>query len=143
MLMDFLNSNLNEIFWSITLFTLHSQVYVCEPVTGNSHGCVIAPLTFWLFWTVFDIGPPYGTCTSPYAVIMREMAILGCKGFSELPNIVWCYIVDSFIGALIVNLLRDVTPKKISLLIPIPMAMAVPFYIGAYFAVDMFVGTLI
>jgi uncharacterized oligopeptide transporter (OPT) family protein len=36
-----------------------------------------------------------------------------------------------------------VTPKKISQFIPIPMAMAVPFYIGAYFAIDMFVGTVI
>lgn len=27
--------------------------------------------------------------------------------------------------------------------IPVSMAMAVPFYIGAYFAIDMFVGTVI
>jgi uncharacterized oligopeptide transporter (OPT) family protein len=45
--------------------------------------------------------------------------------------------------ALVTNLLRDVTPKNMSKFIPIPMAMAIPFYIGAYFAVDMFVGTVI
>lgn len=46
-------------------------------------------------------------------------------------------------GALLVNLLRDVTSKKISQFIPIPMAMAVLFYIGDYFTIDMFVGTVI
>ncbi|KAA8548254.1 hypothetical protein F0562_004485 [Nyssa sinensis] len=25
---------------------------------GTAMGCVIAPLTFWLYWTVFDIGSP-------------------------------------------------------------------------------------
>ena len=48
-----------------------------------------------------------------------------------------------FVAALIINLLRDVTPKNVSQFIPIPMAMAIPFYIGAYFAIDMFVGTVI
>ena len=46
-------------------------------------------------------------------------------------------------AALDINLLRDVTPAKVSLFILIPMAMAVPFYIGAYFAIDMLVRTVI
>ena len=50
-----------------------------------------------------------------------------------------------FVAALVINLIRDVTPKKVSRFIPIPMVMAAPlaFYIGAYFAMDMFVGTII
>ncbi|KAE8674042.1 hypothetical protein F3Y22_tig00111769pilonHSYRG00303 [Hibiscus syriacus] len=87
---------------------------------GTAMGCVIAPLTFWM-----------------------EMAILGIEGFSELPKHCLALCAGFFVGAFLVNLLRDVSPEKISQFIPIPMAMAVPFYIGAYFAVDIFVGTVI
>ncbi|KAL2320328.1 hypothetical protein Fmac_029297 [Flemingia macrophylla] len=110
---------------------------------GTAMGCIIAPLTFWMFWTAFDIGSPDGPYKAPNAVIFREMAILGVQGFSELPNYCLEMCGGFFAAALAINLLRDVTPKKFSQYIPIPMAMAVPFYIGAYFAVDMFVGTVI
>ncbi|KAK4746666.1 hypothetical protein SAY87_025703 [Trapa incisa] len=110
---------------------------------GTAMGCVVAPLTFWLFWTAFNIGDPDGPYKAPYAVIFREMAILGTEGFSELPK--HCLVICNgfFISALLINLLRDLTPKRVSQFIPIPMAMAVPFYIGAYFAIDMFVGTMV
>ena len=110
---------------------------------GTAMGCVIAPLTFWMFWTAFDVGSPDDPYKAPYAVIFREMAILGVQGFSELPKYCLEMCGGFFAAALAINLLRDVTPKKFSQYIPIPMAMAVPFYIGAYFAVDMFVGTVI
>uniref|UniRef100_A0A7C8Z6A0 Metal-nicotianamine transporter YSL6 n=1 Tax=Opuntia streptacantha TaxID=393608 RepID=A0A7C8Z6A0_OPUST len=110
---------------------------------GTAMGCILAPLTFWLYWTAFDIGAPDGPYKAPYAVIFREMAILGVEGFSELPKHCLALSCGFFVAALLINLLRDVTPKKVSSFIPVPMAMAVPFYIGAYFAIDMFVGTVI
>ncbi|XP_073019112.1 probable metal-nicotianamine transporter YSL6 [Primulina eburnea] len=110
---------------------------------GTAMGCVIAPLTFWMYWSAFDIGSPDSPYKAPYAVIYREMAILGVQGFSELPNHCLAICCGFFAAALAINLLRDVTPKHISRYIPIPMAMAIPFYIGAYFAIDMFVGTVI
>ncbi|XP_028786146.1 probable metal-nicotianamine transporter YSL6 [Neltuma alba] len=112
-------------------------------IVGTALGCIIAPLTFWLFWSAFDIGSPDGPYKAPYAVIYREMAILGVEGFSELPKHCLALCCGFFVAALVINLARDLIPKKISQYIPIPMAMAVPFYIGAYFAVDMFVGTVI
>ncbi|KAI9083964.1 hypothetical protein K1719_033960 [Acacia pycnantha] len=112
-------------------------------IVGTAMGCIIAPLTFWLYWSAFDIGSPDGPYKAPYAVIYREMAILGVEGFSELPKHCLALCFGFFIAALVINLARDLIPKKISQYIPIPMAMAVPFYIGAYFAVDMFVGTVI
>ncbi|XP_072951093.1 probable metal-nicotianamine transporter YSL6 isoform X2 [Typha angustifolia] len=110
---------------------------------GTALGCVIAPLTFWLYWTAFDIGSPDGVYKAPYAVIYREMAILGVEGFSALPKHCLEICRAFFVAAVLINLLRDVTPKNVSQYIPIPMAMAIPFYIGAYFAIDMFVGTVI
>ncbi|CAN4079079.1 unnamed protein product [Withania somnifera] len=110
---------------------------------GTAMGCIIAPLTFWMYWNAFDIGSPDSPYKAPYAVIYREMAILGIEGFSELPKHCLALCCGFFVAALAINLVRDVTPVKFSRFIPIPMAMAVPFYIGAYFAIDMFVGTVI
>ncbi|KAJ8566891.1 hypothetical protein K7X08_019099 [Anisodus acutangulus] len=112
-------------------------------LVGTAMGCIIAPLTFWMYWSAFDIGSPDSPYKAPYAVIYREMAILGIEGFSELPKHCLALCCGFFVAALVINLLRDVTPEKFSRFIPIPMAMAVPFYIGAYFAIDMFVGTVI
>ncbi|KVI02424.1 Oligopeptide transporter OPT superfamily [Cynara cardunculus var. scolymus] len=112
-------------------------------LVGTAMGCVIAPLTFWMFWCAFEIGTPDSPYKAPYAVIYREMAILGVEGFSELPKHCLALCCVFFLVALGLNLLRDWCPGKVAGFIPIPMAMAVPFYIGAYFAIDMFVGTVI
>ncbi|PWA91528.1 YELLOW STRIPE like 3 [Artemisia annua] len=53
---------------------------------GTAIGCVVAPLTFFLFYKAFDIGNPDGEYKAPYALIYRNMAILGVEGFSALPN---------------------------------------------------------
>ena len=52
-----------------------------------------------------------------------------------------CY--DFFAFAVAVNSVRDFSPHKIGKWMPLPMAMAVPFLVGAYFAIDMCLGTLI
>ncbi|KAC9456382.1 hypothetical protein E3N88_45802 [Mikania micrantha] len=84
-----------------------------------------------------------GPYKAPYAVIYREMAILGVEGFSELPKHCLGLCCGFFVLALVLNLMRDWGPAEVGGFVPIPMAMAVPFYIGAYFAIDMFVGTVI
>jgi OPT family oligopeptide transporter len=113
-------------------------------VIGTAMGCVIAPCVFWLFYKAFgNIGIPGSEYPAPNAIVFRSMAVLGVDGFSSLPKncLTLCYVF--FAAAIIINLIRDLVPKKVSRFIPIPMAMAIPFYIGAYFAVDMFVGTVI
>lgn len=109
---------------------------------GTALGCVVAPLTFFLFYRAFDVGNPDGGYKAPYAIIYRNMAILGVEGFSALPQhcLQLCYGFFAF--AILTNLARDLSPKKIGQWIPLPMAMAVPFLVGAYFAIDMCVGSL-
>jgi uncharacterized oligopeptide transporter (OPT) family protein len=75
--------------------------------------------------------------------MFREMAILGIEGFSTLPLHCLEICCAAFFLALIICLLKDVTPANVSRFIPMPMAMAVPFYVGAYFGVDMFIGIAI
>ncbi|GAB4826134.1 Metal-nicotianamine transporter ysl3 [Ancistrocladus abbreviatus] len=110
---------------------------------GTAIGCVVAPLTFFLFYKAFDVGNPEGEYKAPYALIYRNMAILGVQGFSALPQhcLQLCYGFFAF--AILANLLRDLSPRNIGKFIPLPMAMAVPFLVGAYFAIDMCVGSLI
>uniref|UniRef100_A0A0A9CJ63 Uncharacterized protein n=1 Tax=Arundo donax TaxID=35708 RepID=A0A0A9CJ63_ARUDO len=113
-------------------------------VIGTAMGCVIAPCVFWLFYKAFDnIGISGTEYPAPNAAIFRSVAILGVDGVSSLPKncLTLCYVF--FFAAIVINLIRDLVPKKVSKFIPIPMAMAIPFYIGAYFAIDMFVGTVI
>ncbi|XP_022739050.1 metal-nicotianamine transporter YSL1-like [Durio zibethinus] len=110
---------------------------------GTAIGCVTAPLSFFLFYKAFDVGNPYGEFKAPYALIYRNMAILGAQGFSALPQhcLQLCYGFFAF--AVAVNLVRDFSPHKIGKWMPLPMAIAVPFLVGAYFAIDMCLGTLI
>ncbi|XVE58304.1 hypothetical protein DITRI_Ditri04bG0159500 [Diplodiscus trichospermus] len=110
---------------------------------GTAMGCVVAPLTFFLFYKAFDVGNPDSEYKAPYALIYRNMAILGVQGFSALPQhcLQLCYGFFSF--SIAVNILRDFTPNNIGKWVPVPMAMAVPFLVGAYFAIDMCMGSLV
>lgn len=110
---------------------------------GGVMGCVIAPATFWLFWTAFDIGAEHSTYQAPFATIYRTMALIGVEGFGSLPSHCLQLCAGWFAFAVLLNAVRDYVPEKYSRFLPIPMAMAIPFYIGAYFAIDMFIGTCI
>ncbi|KAG6482744.1 probable metal-nicotianamine transporter YSL12 [Zingiber officinale] len=113
-------------------------------VIGTAMGCVIAPSVFWLFLNAFkDIGMPGSEYPSPNALVYRNMAVLGVEGFSSLPKhcLTLCFIF--FAAAIIINAIRDIVGEKIARFIPLPMAMAIPFYLGSYFAIDMCVGSLI
>ncbi|KAI4307733.1 hypothetical protein L6164_030889 [Bauhinia variegata] len=113
-------------------------------VIGTTMGCVISPCVFWLFYKAFgDLGSPSSQYPAPYALVYRNMSILGVEGFSALPKhcLTLCYVF--FAGAIVINLIRDLVGKKRARFIPLPMAMAIPFYLGSYFAIDMCVGSLI
>nr|GEU39070.1 retrovirus-related Pol polyprotein LINE-1 [Tanacetum cinerariifolium] len=65
------------------------------------------------------------------------------SGFGALPNHCLSLCYGFFAAAILINVARDTVPKKWARFIPIPMAIAIPFYIGSYFAVDMCIGSLI
>ncbi|XP_059662156.1 metal-nicotianamine transporter YSL3-like isoform X2 [Cornus florida] len=119
------------------------RVMLLSQAIGTAIGCVVAPLSFFLFYKAFDVGNPDGDFKAPWAVIYRNMAILGVQGFSALPQhcLQLCYGFFAF--AVGINLVKDLSPPKIGKWMPIPMAMAVPFIVGAYFAIDMSVGSLV
>ncbi|KAL2631050.1 hypothetical protein R1flu_015736 [Riccia fluitans] len=110
---------------------------------GGVMGCVLAPATFWIFWTAYDIGDPNGPYRAPIAILYRSLALLGIEGFGLLPKhcLQLCY--GWFAFAVLLNVVRDSLPRKYARFVPIPMAMVIPFYLGGYFAIDMIVGTCI
>ncbi|KAI8550170.1 hypothetical protein RHMOL_Rhmol06G0084400 [Rhododendron molle] len=61
-----------------------SESMFVSQLVGTAIGCVISPLTFWLYWSCFDLGSPYGLYSLSYAVIYREMAIVGVEVFTRL-----------------------------------------------------------
>lgn len=110
---------------------------------GTALGCIVTPLSFLLFYKAFDIGNPDGEFKAPYAIIYRNLAIIGVQGFSALPQhcLQLCYGFFAF--AVLVNIVKDMSPKRVGKWMPLPTAMAVPFLIGGYFAIDMCVGTAV
>ncbi|XVF30307.1 hypothetical protein REPUB_Repub16aG0045500 [Reevesia pubescens] len=113
-------------------------------VIGTAIGCIVSPCVFWLFYKAFDdLGLPDSQYPAPFAVVFRSMSILGVQGFSALPKdcLLLCFV---FFGAAItINFIKDMLGKRWGSYIPLPMAMAIPFYIGPYFAIDMCLGSLI
>ncbi|XP_043726156.1 metal-nicotianamine transporter YSL2-like [Telopea speciosissima] len=128
-----------------TAYLTHTSpraMIICQLI-GTAVGCIVGPLSFFLYYKTFDIGNPDGDFKAPFALIYRNMAILGVEGFSALPQhcLQLCYGFFAFaVGA---NMIRDFSGPKIGKWVPIPMAMAVPFIIGAYFAIDMGLGSLV
>ncbi|PKA50242.1 putative metal-nicotianamine transporter YSL9 [Apostasia shenzhenica] len=110
---------------------------------GTVIGCVVGPLAFFLFYKAFDVGDPKGTFKAPYALVYRNMAILGVQGFSALPRhcLQLCYGFFGF--AVSANILKNILPRRYGNWVPLPMATAVPFLVGANFAIDMFIGSAI
>ncbi|XP_042504775.1 probable metal-nicotianamine transporter YSL7 isoform X2 [Macadamia integrifolia] len=113
-------------------------------IIGTAMGCIISPCIFWLFYNSFhNLGVPGSEYPAPNALVYRNISILGVEGFSSLPKhcLQLCYAF--FAAAILVNLIRSTVGKKWAKFIPLPMAMAIPFYLGGYFAIDMCVGSLI
>ncbi|KAK2434123.1 putative metal-nicotianamine transporter YSL7 [Trifolium repens] len=112
-------------------------------VIGTTMGCIISPCVFMLFYHAFTLGEPNSAYPAPYALVYRNMAIIGVEGVSALPKYCLVLCCVFFAGAIIINLVRDFAGHKYAKFIPVPMAMAIPFYIGSNFAIDMCVGSLI
>lgn len=113
-------------------------------VCGAFVGCFIAPAVFLMFWTAYPIGEPGSDYPNPYADVYRAMAILATSGVSALPTYCMAICGGIFGFVIIFNLFKDfLCPAKYAKFLPIPMAMAIPFYLGAWVAVDMMWGTFV
>ncbi|BAT98752.1 hypothetical protein LR48_Vigan06g139600 [Vigna angularis] len=117
-------------------------------VLGTATGCLVSPLMFWFFHKAYKLGDPQGSYPAPYGEVYRGMALLGAKGFSSLPKHCLQLAIIFFFLAVFINIVRDLlvhyeTKYRIYRFVPNAMALAIPFYLGGYFAIDMCIGSLI
>ncbi|KAE8698485.1 putative metal-nicotianamine transporter YSL5 [Hibiscus syriacus] len=130
----------------LTLSSPRSMFF--SQVIGTAMGCVLTPLVFWFFYKSYNIGDPDGTYPAPYGLLYRGIALLGVEGISSLPKNCLNLVITFFLIGFVINLLQELlrryeTRFGIYRFIPSPMCMAIPFYLGGYFAIDMCVGSLI
>ncbi|KAL6565469.1 putative metal-nicotianamine transporter ysl7 [Orobanche hederae] len=130
----------------LTLASPRSMFF--SQLLGTGLGCVISPLVFWFYNKAYRIGDPKGSYPAPYAVMYRGIALLGAEGFSSLPKNCLKLAIGCFAFAIVVNILTELLKKyekkyRIYRFIPNPMCMAIPFYLGGYFTIDMCIGSLI
>ncbi|XP_038687175.1 probable metal-nicotianamine transporter YSL7 [Tripterygium wilfordii] len=130
----------------LTLSSPRSMFF--SQVCGTAMGVIQTPIVFWIFYKAYPIGDPNGTYPAPYGQIYRGIALLGVEGVSKLPKNCLALSIGFFFGAIVINLVRDIlqryeTKYKLYRFVPSPMCLAIPFYLGGYFAIDMCVGSLI
>ncbi|WRX13687.1 Oligopeptide transporter [Theobroma cacao] len=130
----------------LTLSSPRSMFF--SQVLGTAMGCFLTPLVFWFFYNAYPIGDPNGTYPAPYGLLYRGIALLGVDGISSLPKNCLNLVIGFFLAGIFINLLQEFlkryeTRLGIYRFIPSPMCMAIPFYLGGYFAIDMCIGSLI
>ncbi|CAN6549936.1 unnamed protein product [Malus baccata var. baccata] len=130
----------------LTLSSPRSMFF--SQVFGTAMGCVMSPLIFWFFYKAYSIGNPDGPYPAPYGLMYRGIALLGVEGVGSLPKNCVTLAVSFFAAAVAMNIISELlqryeTKYRIYRFIPNPMCMAIPFYLGSYFAIDMCVGSLI
>ncbi len=83
------------------------------------------------------------TCTRATPLQKPEWLVKSVQGFSMLPQHCGMMMACFFAAAIVVNLIRDALPQRYALFVPVPMAMAIPFYIGANVAIDICIGAVV
>ncbi|KAJ0230786.1 metal-nicotianamine transporter YSL8 [Hirschfeldia incana] len=137
-------SDLTQDFKTGYLTLSSPRAMFVSQVIGTAIGCLVSPCVFWLFYKAFDdLGLPNSKYPAPFATVYRSMAKLGVEGVSSLPRdcLVLCYAFFGF--AILINVVKDGLGNRWGRFVPLPMAMAIPFFLGPYFAIDMCVGSLI
>ncbi|XP_028796861.1 probable metal-nicotianamine transporter YSL7 [Neltuma alba] len=130
----------------LTLASPRSMFF--SQVIGTAMGCFATPLVFWFFYKAYTIGDPDGSYPAPFGQVYRGISLLGVEGFSSLPKNCLKLAIIFFFLAILINIIHDLlaryeTKYKIHRFIPNAMSMAIPFYLGGYFAIDMCIGSLI
>ncbi|KAG2655480.1 probable metal-nicotianamine transporter YSL8 [Panicum virgatum] len=114
-------------------------------VMGTGLGCIISPVVFWIFYKAYDIGLEEGY-PAPYAKIYRGIALLGVNGWNQLPKYCLRFCLAFFLLAIAICALKEVAKARgwwLQDYIPSALGMAVPFFLGSFFTIDMCVGSIV
>ncbi|KAI3950667.1 hypothetical protein MKW92_053707 [Papaver armeniacum] len=129
----------------LTLASPRSMFF--SQVLGTLIGVALSPVVFWAFFykAYPDLGTDTASNPAPFGALYRGIALLATQGLSALPKNCLKLCIGFFFFAILVNIIKQVMmhyKNKAHKYLPSPIAMAVPFYLGGYFAIDMCVGSL-
>ncbi|KAI3982236.1 hypothetical protein MKX01_024953 [Papaver californicum] len=116
-------------------------------IFGTLIGVILSPIVFWVFFHKAspDLGQPDSSNPAPFGALYRVIALIAIEGVSGLPKNCLMISIGFFSFAVLLNIIREVMVHfniKGHKYLPSAMAMAVPFYLGGYFSIDMCVGSL-
>ncbi|XP_062188710.1 probable metal-nicotianamine transporter YSL1 [Phragmites australis] len=118
-------------------------------VIGTTLGCLINPFVFLGFQKIVGkehLGEAGSVYAAPMAVAYRGIAALSVEGIKTLPKHSIKLCIACFVLALCFDSLEAIARAnnwRVKGCIPNIMAMAIPFFVGPTFTIDMFVGSLI
>eukprot|EP00879_Flechtneria_rotunda_P013364 GHRR01013954.1.p1 GENE.GHRR01013954.1~~GHRR01013954.1.p1 ORF type:complete len:506 (+),score=144.44 GHRR01013954.1:739-2256(+) len=112
-------------------------------LVGQLIGAALVPIAFLLFYNTGLVNVPDGPYPSPFSTIYRGMALIGTQGFAALPKYCGVLMLAFFLAGMLLCLIRDLLPSKYARFVPSPMAMGIPFYIGAASAIDFWLGSVV
>ncbi|KAJ0966839.1 hypothetical protein J5N97_023756 [Dioscorea zingiberensis] len=121
------------------------SMFVSQAI-GTAMGCILAPVIFWFINKSTQLGKEGSLYSAPYAKVYRAMALLSTEGLSKLPKNCISLCVVFFLGAIVINVMREGAKRKkwwVYKYIPSPIGMAIPFYLGGFFTISMCIGSLI
>lgn len=124
------------------------SMFISQAV-GTTLGCLINPFVFLSFQKLVGkehLGETGSAYPAPMAVAYRAIAVLSVEGIDTLPRHSLKLCGACFLAVLCLDCLATTAKAKnwrVKGYIPNPMAMAIPFFVGPTFAIDMCVGSLI
>lgn len=123
--------------------TTSPRITVAAQLIGTLMGCFLAPAMFFLIYATGQVGVKDGPYPNPFGDVYRSMAMLGTEGFGALPKNCALLMGVLFGTAIAMCAARDLLPQRYARFVPSPMAMSIPFYLGANNAINFWLGSLI
>ncbi|KAL5203431.1 hypothetical protein ABZP36_014383 [Zizania latifolia] len=127
-----------------------SRAMITGQIFGVIMGSIINPCIFLAFQTTATANAPVGSKESeypcPYANVYRAIGLIGMGGVNELPDYCVVFCLIAFFITIAINSIRLVSQKKgwaIQSYIPSMTAIAIPFFTGSFFTIDMCLGSVL
>ena len=112
-------------------------------LVGIAAGVLFCIPIYKLFDTVHEIGDLEGDFPAPAAHAWKAMAELLSQGFEALPPMATQAVVAGLVFGAVMSVLNKHGPKAIKPYLPSGLAFGIAFIVPAYYAVAMFLGSLV
>ena len=112
-------------------------------LVGIAAGVLFCIPIYKLFDSVHEIGDLEGDFPAPAAHAWKAMAELLSQGFDALPPMAAEAVVGGLLFGIVMSVLNKHGPKLIQPYLPSGLAFGIAFIVPAYYAVAMFLGSLV